>query len=109
MFVLNMIPVFLSICNASQLAAGSFTRTKGNEVRVRFEDDFKASNGPDLYVRLIKKSDVKDYVELGKLQGNIGSQSYAIPAGTNLAEYDSVIVWCKQFSVLFGTAKLASL
>jgi len=86
-----------------------FIRTKGNEVRVRFEEDFNASNGPDLYVRLIKNGDVKDYVELGKLQGNIGSQSYAVPAGTDLSRYDSVIVWCKQFSVLFGTAKLASL
>ncbi|MBI1742084.1 DM13 domain-containing protein [Candidatus Acetothermia bacterium] len=83
-------------------------RTSPTEVIVRFEDDFKASNGPDLYVWLTKDGDVKNgYIDLGKLKGNLGSQNYTVPAGTDLAQYKTVIIWCKAFSVLFGTAKLA--
>lgn len=85
-------------------------RTSANEVVVRFEDDFAASNGPDLYVWLVRDGDVKNgYVDLGKLKGNVGSQNYVVPSGTNLSQYNSVIIWCKAFSVLFGTAKLESL
>lgn len=82
-------------------------RTNANEIIVRFEDDFKVSNGPDLYVWLTKDGNVKNgYVDLGKLKGNIGSQNYTIPADTDLSQYATVIIWCKAFSVLFGTAKL---
>ncbi len=83
-------------------------RTNPTEIIVRFEEDFKVSNGPDLYVWLVKPdSDPKtDYVDLGKLKGNIGSQNYVVPTATDLSQYTNVIVWCKAFSVLFGTAKL---
>jgi hypothetical protein len=84
-------------------------RTSTNELILRFEEDFRSSNGPDLYVRLINDGDYTTYVELGRLKGNIGSQNYAVPADTNPSHFNTVIVWCKQFSVLFGTAKLASL
>lgn len=85
-------------------------RTQEKALLVRFEEDFKVSNGPDLYVYLIKKGDIKNgFVDLGRLKGNIGSQNYTVPAGTDLSEYDSVIIWCKAFSVLFGTAKFTSL
>lgn len=81
-------------------------RTNPSEVLVRFEDDFKASNGPDLYVWLTKDGNTKNgYVDLGKLKGNIGSQNYTVPADTDLEQYTTVIIWCKAFSVLFGTAK----
>ncbi len=87
-----------------------FIRTQENEIRVRFEENFKASNGPDLYVYLIKNGDIKNgFVNLGRLKGNIGSQSYSIPKETDLSQYNSVIIWCKQFSVLFGTAKFTPL
>jgi hypothetical protein len=36
-----------------------------------------------------------------------GSQRYAIPAGLDLAKFQSVIVWCEQFSVLISSADLA--
>ena len=72
---------------------------------LRFEN-FKASNGPDLYVYLATDETALDYVSLGKLKGNIGNQNYLIPPGTDLSNQDTVLIWCKQFSVLFGSAKL---
>jgi hypothetical protein len=71
-------------------------------------ENLKATNGPDLYVYLSTDKGVSDFVNLGRLKGNIGNQNYEIPAGTDLAKYDTVLIWCKAFSTLFGSAKLAS-
>ena len=71
-------------------------------------ENLKATNGPDLYVYLSTGKDVSDIVNLGRLKGNIGSQNYEIPAGTDLSKYDTVLIWCKAFSTLFGSAKLSS-
>ena len=73
---------------------------------LRFEN-FKASNGPDLFVYLATDETADDFVSLGDLKGNIGNQNYMIPPGADLSNYDTVLIWCKQFSVLFGSAKLS--
>ena len=55
-------------------------------------------------------SDLKDtmFVDLGGLRGFKGSQRYAIPAGVNLRDYHSVIIWCERFSVLISPADLVT-
>jgi len=74
---------------------------------LRFEE-FETSNGPDLNVYLVNSStgDVSDFVDLGDLKGNIGSQNYEIPAGVDLDVYDQVSIWCVRFRVSFGNAPL---
>ena len=80
---------------------------------VRFED-FRTTNGPALVVYLAKHpnptsaADVSDggFVALGDLKGNVGNQNYEIPAGTNVDEYGSVVIWCELFDVLFSPAAL---
>ena len=69
-------------------------------------DNFKTINGPDLFVYLAKNLDAKEFVNLGELRGTEGNINYEIPAGVNLAEYPYALVWCRQFSVLFNSAKL---
>lgn len=71
-------------------------------------EEFRSTNGPDLHVYLSKdaRSIGAGYVELGKLKGNIGNQNYDLPDGVDLGEYSHVLIWCKQFSVLFGYADL---
>jgi hypothetical protein len=72
-------------------------------------ENFKATNGPDLYVYLATDgSSTSDIVNLGRLKGNIGNQNYDIPEGTDFSKYDTVLIWCKAFSVLFGSTKLES-
>jgi hypothetical protein len=71
-------------------------------------ENFKATNGPDLYVYLAADKRASDIVNLGRLKGNIGNQNYPIPAGTDLTKYNTVLIWCKAFSVLFGSAQLTS-
>ena len=78
--------------------------------------NFETSNGPDVRVYLVAAEDAKDndtvtragFVELGSLKGNIGDQNYELPADTDLSKYRAVTIWCKRFSVNFGTAPLVS-
>lgn len=80
---------------------------------VRFED-FRATNGPSLVVYLAKHpapklaADVVDggFASLGKLKGNVGNQNYEVPAGIDVSEYHSVVIWCELFGVLFSPASL---
>ena len=69
-------------------------------------ENFKATNGPDLYVYLATDNSASDFVNLGKLKGNIGNQNYDIPEGTDFSKYHAVLIWCQAFSVLFGSAEL---
>ena len=77
--------------------------------------NFATSNGPDVRVYLVAAPDVQDnatvktagFVELGPMKGNIGDQNYEIPATVDLASYRTVTIWCKRFSVNFGSAPLA--
>lgn len=71
-------------------------------------ENLKITNGPDLYVYLSVGKDALDFVNLGRLKGNIGNQNYEIPAGTDLSKYNTALIWCKAFSTLFGSAKLSS-
>lgn len=87
----------------------------GGGVEVQLSE-FSVTNGPDLELWLsahpdpAKSSDVTgaEWLSLGLLRGNIGDQSYRIPAGTDLSKYKSVVVWCEQFGVLFSPAALGA-
>ena len=81
---------------------------------LRFED-FRTDNGPDLNVYLSSApTDAPagafddDFVDLGDLKGNVGSQNYEIPAGLDLGHYSTVAIWCVRFGVIFGAAELTS-
>jgi len=113
---------------SSQLASGQFHsgahETKGTATVFQLADNkkmlrltnFSTSNGPDVRVYLVAVADAKDndtvtkseFVDLGSMKGNIGDQNYELPANTDLAKYQAVTIWCKRFSVNFGTAPLMS-
>jgi hypothetical protein len=69
-------------------------------------ENFKSTNGPDLYVYLSTDKDASEFVNLGKLKANSGNQNYEIPNKVNLVEYNQVLIWCKAFGVLFGSAEI---
>lgn len=75
----------------------------------------EVTNGPDLEVWLsahpdpANSGDVADnvWLSLGQLKGNVGDQAYAVPVGTDLSAFKSVVIWCEQFGVLFSPAALS--
>jgi hypothetical protein len=76
--------------------------------------DFEVGPGPKFHVYLVPKSQVRSsgelagqmFVDLGRLRAFKGSQRYAILAGLDLSKFQSVIIWCEQFSVLISPADL---
>jgi hypothetical protein len=82
---------------------------------LRFED-FETSNGPDLRVYLSAKTPSgtddwhgydADFVDLGALKGNVGTQNYEITADVDLDRYSTAVVWCRRFVVGFAAAPLS--
>jgi len=86
----------------------------GDGTRVLRFTNFKTSNGPDVHVYMVAAEDAKDsasvlragFIDLGTIKGNIGDQNYALGSDVDLSKYSAVSVWCKRFSVNFGTAPL---
>jgi hypothetical protein len=86
------------------------------ERAVFLEPDFEVGPGPAYHVYLVPKASIRaasdlkgvPHVDLGRLRAFTGSQRYPIPAGVDLKDYPSVIVWCEAFSVLITPADLRS-
>ena len=78
----------------------------GEKYFVRFEDDFKTTNGPDLFVHFGKDGKYAAEARLGALKGNVGSQNYEVPANLNPDDYNEIWIWCRAFFVPFGKAVL---
>lgn len=84
------------------------------ERTVFLEPDFKVGPGPKYHVYLVPKANIRSsqdvtgtmFVDLGRLRSFEGSQRYELPAGINLANYPSLVIWCEQFSVLISPADL---
>jgi hypothetical protein len=84
------------------------------EKAVFLEPDFEVGPGPKYHVYLVPAANVRKeeqvaksmFVDLGRLRSFKGSQRYAVPAGVDLAQYPSVVIWCEQFSVLISPADL---
>jgi hypothetical protein len=105
-----------------ELVRGSFRsgehHTEGRAAVVRVRDgerfltltSFATSAGPDLRVRLVPgRSDdggAKGAIDLGALKGNRGDQQYRLPSGARVSGA-TVVIWCRAFSVPFGSARLA--
>lgn len=89
----------------------------GDGRRVLRLADLDTTNGPDVRVWLSAGPviegrpgwlvfDEHDYVDLGALKGNQGSQNYEIPESADLDELTAVSLWCRRFAVSFGAAEL---
>ena len=93
--------------------ADSFHKTSGVTRVIKIDgkrylslENFKTTNGPDLYVYLATNKYSKKFVNLGRLKGNVGDQNYEIPDDVDINSHNNVLIWCKAFSVLFGSAEL---
>ena len=82
---------------------------------IQFNDDFKTKGGPDLKLYLSSKTLSEldgdgvenSSIKLSVLKSNKGGQSYIIPADVNLSDYQSVLIHCEAYSVLWGGFDIA--
>ncbi len=94
------------VASAHEVAGNvKIIREAGRGDYISFED-FETVNGPDLFIYLATDTTAEDFVNLGEIKATRGNVNYEIPAGTDLEKYDTVLVWCRAFSVLFSYAEL---
>lgn len=103
---------------APLLAKGNFSGTPGhsvsgtaeiindNNVKKLVLKNFSATNGPDLKVYLSTNTQAGSFISFGALKSTSGQQVYDISGMPDLTQYKFVLIWCQQFSVLFGSAEL---
>ncbi len=79
---------------------------------LRFQD-YASARGGDVHVYLSRDPEPRtavevgvDFLDLGRLKGNIGNQNYNLPATLDLSGYRSVVVFCRQFNAVITTASL---
>ena len=115
-----------SVAISAELPSGTFVKKKkklkgawevvqrGDKTFIVFGDDFRAANGPDLKIFLSPqtvsdvtgKTAVNGAINIGELKSTKGVQEYEVPAGVNLADFNSVLVHCEAYSVLWGGGDL---
>ena len=94
--------------------SGQFVSAPGESVsgfaKIFFENDYQLvlenliASGPDLKVYLSKSDRPLEFVNLGSLVKS--KTRYEIPKGIDVSEYKYVIIYCQQYSVIFGVAQL---
>jgi len=101
---------------------GSFTRVGNHSVSggfevvtengkqvLRFTQDFSLSKAPDPYVVLSRTAGIDPQsLYVGRVKSLSGVATFAIPAGTDLATFSHVLIWCKKFKVGLADAPLES-
>jgi len=105
---------FHSVMHPTQGTATIYQIGGGSRV-LRFTN-FKITNGPNVHVYMVAADDAKDnasvrragFIDLGPIKGNVGDQNYTFGPEVDLSKYRAVSVWCKRFSLNFGTAPLAA-
>lgn len=94
---------------------GSFSIVEEDGQRfIEFAPEFKAQSAPDLKVFLSTRAPgavtganaTAEAVRLGALESFEGRQRYAVPEGTDLSKFSTVIVHCEEYSKLWGAGAL---
>ena len=68
-------------------------------------ENFKSDTGPDLRIYLSEDKSDNKVTEIGKLT-KTGNFFIELPTPADPTKQRFVLIWCKQFAVLFGNAEL---
>jgi Electron transfer DM13 len=71
--------------------------------------DAKVDPGPDLVIYLTPKAGavtISGAIRIASFKSTAGTQTFAVPVGTDIAAFNGVLIWCDKFSVPFAIAEL---
>lgn len=95
------------------MGSSSYPSTSG-KVKVSTDDannrtltleNLQVNNGPDLRIYIAEDAAITNFVEISNTVKN-GTNSYELPSSVDLEKQKVVLIWCKAFSVSFGSATL---
>jgi hypothetical protein len=91
--------------SAAHPTSGDIEVVKLDAKNVLSFKNFKTDAGPDLRVYLSQDLGAKNFVEVSNKVNN-GTYTLDLPSTLDPKSNKYVLIWCKQFSVLFGSAEL---
>lgn len=95
-----------SFANGAHTVTGSVKLIKAADSKKYLVfDNFKTDAGPDLHIYLAEDKTAKVYTDITSTVVN-GNTKLEVPTTANTGKQKFVLVWCKQFSVLFGSAEM---
>ena len=96
-----------SFVSSAHTTAGTVKIIKdaANKLYLVFEN-FRTDGGPDLRTWTSPNNNGSPYQELGLLKATSGNFYYELDASFNYTTNNRVLIWCRQFSILFGYAVL---
>lgn len=95
-----------SFSASAHATSGTVKLTKdANGKKFLVFENFKTDSGPDLRVWLSDDLKGSNYFEITNKVTN-GSYQLAVDASVDTDKKRKVLIWCKAFSVLFGSADL---
>lgn len=73
---------------------------------IRLQKSFWFDGAPDPRVGFGKGGKFTRATDFEPLRANTGAQVYKVPSGIDPAKFDTVVIWCRKYSVPLGFAKL---
>lgn len=103
------------IKKSKAIKGGWSIEKRGDQHIISFNDKFKTKGGPDLKVFLSPQSidkvtgkNATDGAELvAVLKSTKGSQEYVLPAHIDVSNFNSLLIHCEAYSVLWGGTNIA--
>lgn len=94
-----------SFVNAVHVVKGTVkVYEQGGSRKLTFTD-FSTEGGPDLRIYVAEDAALTNFIEVSKLT-QTGNFSVDLPASYSPSQHKAVLIWCKAFGVLFGSATL---
>jgi hypothetical protein len=96
-----------SFVSGSKSTSGTvkIVQAANNSIKLVFEN-LSTGNGPDVRVWLSPNTSGNPYQEVGLLKAVTGNFSYDLSSNIDYNTNNRVLIWCEDFSVLFGHAVL---
>jgi hypothetical protein len=86
----------------------------GDTYYLLFDEDFDTKKAPDLKIflspleasKITADNAMKDSVKIADLKSYERKQRFAIPKSVNLSAYNTLLIHCQEYGVLWSVAKL---
>ena len=95
---------------AFHITTGGVTITENADgtSTITFDAAFSLDGAPDPQVGFGKDGTFSSTSNLGPRKSITGAQSYIVPAGLDISDFNELYIWCVKFAVPLGVAQLTS-
>ena len=110
----RQIAAFDSAPGGYSISGSGLLESENDATTLSFDNAFGTQSGPDLHVYLAINFEAPSVpgntnIDLGELTSNSGAQSYSVPSGVGLGDFNYVLIHCKSFNHWWGGGLLGDI